>query len=237
MWPFNNKAKEDFAKAQHREQMLKTAQLSASVGNMRNVYATITALQMDGPINDIVAEDVICGMVNTAAHNNLKEGLGLAIWLVNQHRPGEEALRERVTERAFALLDRLKGDDEKLTATGAMMCLVIAARAPAGSAHETKALRLWDETVDALAKTQSGIQFAFAAACNAALGFNDMKTLLRGQAIDKWEKLVLQLAQRDKFAALKETQRVVVNYSDFGKDGRVFRNRAFELMVKVARSP
>jgi len=236
MWPFKNKAKAEFERRQQRDQLLKTAQLSATVGNLRNIYETVTRLQQDGPINDAVEETVICGMVDTVARNNAQEGLGLAIWLINQNRKGEEDLRERVTDRAFTILDQLKQKDEKLSATAAMMCLVIAANAPANSAHEQKALRIWDETVDTLAETNTGIQFAFAAASNAALGFGDKNTPLKGRAMDKWESLVLRLAKRDKMAAMEETKRVFLNYHDFGKDGRKFRNRALEMMVTVART-
>ena len=236
MWPFKNKARDDFERRQRRDEMLKTAQLSAQVGNMRNVYETITRLQQDAPINDVIVEDVVCGMIDTAARTVPKNGLALAIWLINQHRPGEENLRERATDAAFLLLDRIKLADESLTASAAMMCLVIAANASAGSAHEKKALRLWDETVSNLGETDSGIQFAFAAASNAAL-VGEKNTPLKGLALDKWEELVMKLAKRDKAGAFQETNRVIGNYRDFGKDGRAFRKRAIDTMIKVVRLP
>ncbi len=235
MWPFNSKAKADLERRQRRDEILKVAQLSAAVGNMRNVYETIQRLQEDGPINDIVAEDVICGMIDTAAHTNMQNGFGLALWLIHRCQPGEEVLRERAIDTTFILLDRMKLENESLSASAAMMCLVIAANSPIGSAHEKKALKLWDDTVNNLSETNTGIQFAFAAASNAALGFRDKNSPLKNLALDKWEELVMKLAKRDKIAAIKETHRVFTNYADFGTDGRDFRKRAIDMMIKVTR--
>lgn len=236
MWPFKKTAASaEIDKTRTRDQLLKDAQKAARDGDLQKIYMLFVRLQHEKQLADPVVADVASGIVDLVARRDKRDGLNLAIWLVNQNSADAKEMARAVTEKAFLLLDTLQKDDTPLTASAAMMCLVIASTAEAGSEAEKKALQLWDQSVDALSSTHTGMSFAFAAASNAILGFSGKDSPLRGRALDKWEHIVTKLADSDRPAALAETIRVANGYEAFGAEATAFRQKALQTMKKISR--
>ncbi len=233
VWPFSGKkAKSGFEKMQERDQMLKDIQKDARDGNSLGLYSRLNNLVSAGFLEDSVSWQVLGGVVDILAQPQPREGLAVVIWLLP--RAEAEETKRAIADKAFSLIEKTKSTDPQVIATAAMTCLVITTAMPAGSDGEKKARALWHQSVDKLAKTGSGVNFAFAAASNAILS-RESNSPLKAEALKKWEEIVVGLAKENKPAALAEAARVAAGYTNFGMDALPFRQKAIQILYGLPR--
>lgn len=233
VWPFKGKKeKSGFEKMQEQDKLLRVIQLDARSGNSLGLYRDLMTLVDKGFLNDPLSWQVLGGVIDILAEKQPRDGLGLAIWLL-QRAEGADS-RHAIAEKAFSLMGRSTSTDPQTTASAAMTCLVIASAMPVGSDDEKKARALWHKSVEALAKTDSGVSFAFAAASNAILA-REGNAPLKAEALQKWEDIVTELAKRNRKAALEETARVAAGYTNFGMEALPFRQKAIHLMYNLPK--
>lgn len=173
---------------------------------------------------------ILTGAIEAVARRDLLEGLHLSTYALNIMHNHEVA--DALSERALQLIARTDKNDMKHMSSVAMLSGLIIDRAPDNSDTEKRGMKAWHDAADALAAKKEGLQFAFAAASNAALGIAQ-KDRLKREALDFWEKTVTSTMKTDFNAAKEEATRVANQYADFGYDGHVFRKRARDMLQKM----
>ena len=240
MWPisaigdFRKKKKED---AQIRERDKVMARYNQGMDQdkpfWRGAAMCDLCLYADTPGMAAIATDIVN---RVEARYGLKEAMHDAIYLMNCMRNAE--VQSAVAEKTFLLAAKVDRANENEMSGVAMAANLIAFNAPAGSDQRERGIALWREAVGTLSKTRLGVDFAFAAASNAALGCagssDELRHPLRGEAIESWYKNVMELAKIDPDAATEEAKRIADNYNDWGPSAPPFTARAKEALQKFS---
>jgi hypothetical protein len=232
MWPmsalraFREKRERD-AKARERDQMFEALRETVEADNRMARGHVLCELCKHA--DDPLVPMVLTATLDKIAKRDLDDAMGVAIYSMNCMNNAD--LQSTVAEKTFDLAAQVDRKNAKQMAGVAMAANLIAANAEEGSDQQRRAQRLWHEAVDTLSATSSGIQYAFAAASNAALGYRK-EYPLRDEAVNTWAELVTKLAQTDKAAAIEEARRVAGGYDAFGDEARAFRKTASEALKR-----
>jgi hypothetical protein len=241
MWPFSafrdfKKKRERDAQVRERDRLVKAVNDGIDSG-VEGAYSSALCdlcRHADDPEMPGIARNILDRIENK---KDRKSALHTSIYLMNcMHN---EDVLEAVTAKVFQISAGADRNDQLFMASLAMAGNLIAVEGGRYTELEERGARLWRETVDRLAKTPQGIQYAFAAASNAALSHRDRGgrveyPLLRTEAVDTWYKMVTELAKTDAAAAYAEAARVADGYQNFGEEARPFRSKATEALKKLS---
>jgi hypothetical protein len=241
MWPFSayrdfkNKLKRD-ANARERDRLV-TAINNGIDSGVEGAYSSPLCdlcRHADDPTMPGIAKAIVERIEGKKGPN---DALSTSIYLMNCMQNAD--VQSAVAETAFLLAAKFDRSNEREMAGVAMAANLIAFNAPEGSEARERSMALWREAVGTLSKTRLGVDFAFAAASNAALGRMGGKDLphpLRGEAIESWYRNVTDLARIDPAAATQEALRIVDNYQDWGPTAPPFTAKAKEALNKLSFS-
>ena len=243
MWPLSayrdfKKKREQDAKARERSKVIDRLNRSIDEDNIHMQGSAICDLCRFAKDADMPG--IAAGFVDKIeAKQGLKAAIHISIYLMNCMDSKE--VQSAVAEKTFLLTAKVDRADEKEMAGVAMAANLIAFNADEGSDQRERGMALWREAVGTLSKTRLGVDFAFAAASNAALGGLNHRGILphplRGEAIDIWYKNVTELAKIDIAAATEEAKRIAQNYTDdgiWGPTAKPFTAKATEALRKFS---
>ena len=216
-------------KSQQREQLFRRLKEAIPQGDVGSISYAIMNIRQARLLGDPEMPLLLNSAITTVSNKSLSEGLGMAIWALTSL--SDETLVKSTIAKTFNLIARADRNNMRTMASVAMAANTIASTAENGSEDQKRAKREWLAAYDTLAAKSDGLQFAFAAASNAAVGFADMP--LRSVAIDKWEQSVLKLAASSRYSAEREAHRVASGYDDFESGTTAFRNRAASVLGKL----
>lgn len=228
---FSRKSKED-VKKQEREKILQYLKTASADGNEMQVYAQLMNLVSGHHLGATEAPYIINGAIEASARRDWQNGIGMAIYCLNAM--DEPSVKEMLLSKTLSLIGRADRSNLRQMASVAMAAQLVVTRAPAGSDIRKAGMAEWNAAVDILATKKEGLNFAFAAASNAALGRDAPDDLAR-IALDKWEQAVMETARTSKSDAFNEVSRVTRMYYEFGARGGMFRDRAMETIYKIAK--
>lgn len=219
--------------AEQRRKLLADIVAAAKANNTTGLTYGVLSLREDGHMDAPEMPFALNGAVETLAQHDVAGALGIAIWMIQT--VGNPAVREMLSEKTFNLMERVDTSRLNNVATIAAAANVIVSHAPQGSATEKRGMAAWTSAMEKLAARREGLDFAFAAASNAALGTGHAALRDLGRAT--WKKIVEDVAKTDLGAARKEAERVKWGYESFGMEAMPFRLQADETLEKLARQP
>jgi hypothetical protein len=210
-------------KEQERDRLFARLKKAAADGDVGDTSIALLRLRKADLLAEPETSFLIEGAITTLAQKNLDLGFTIAIWSMGFTENKE--LLNSVARKTLGLISRVDRNDMKMMATVAMAAGRVAEVTERGSETHKRGRQEWLAAMDILSARKDGLQFAFAAASNAAVGHSrDMP--LREDAVEKWENIVLRLAKTDREAALAEAFRAAGNYDSFGEGALLFRARA-----------
>ncbi len=227
---FSRKSKDD-VKKQEREKILQYLKSASANGNEIQIFSQLMGLTTGRHLDAPEVPYIVNGTIEAATRRDWQGGIGMAIYCLNMM--DEPGVRDMLLAKTLSIIARADRNNPRQMASVAMAAQLVVTRAPAGSDSRKAGLREWNAAVDILSAKKEGLSFAFAAASNAALGHDSPDDLARN-ALDKWEKAVLETAKTSKSDAFNEVSRVTKMYYEFGARGSLFRNRAMETIYKIA---
>lgn len=227
---FSRKSKDDIKK-QEREQILRVLKSALANGNDMQVFSSLMSLTSGHHLGAAEVPYIVNGAIETTARRDWQGGIGMATYCLNMM--DEPAMRDILVAKTLSLITRADRSNMRQMASVAMAAQLVVSRAGGNTEARKRGMAEWNAAVDILAAKKEGLSFAFAAASNAALGRDAPDDLARN-ALDKWEKAVLETARTNKSAAFNEVSRVTKMYYEFGTRGSSFRDRAMETIYKIA---
>lgn len=227
---FSRKSKDD-VKKQEREKILQYLKSATANGNDIQIFSQQMALSSGHHLDAPDVPYIVNGTIEAATRRDWQSGIGMAIYCLNMMDAPD--LRDMLLTKTLSIIARADRNNPRQMASVAMAAQVVVSRAPAGSNNRKAGMEEWNAAVDRLASKKEGLSFAFAASSNAALGHDSPDDLARN-ALDKWEKAVLETAKTSKREAFNEVSRVTRMYYEFGARGGLFRDRAMETLYKIA---
>jgi len=180
--------------------------------------------------DDPRAAGVAIAAIDAKAGLSLRDAMGTAIYLTNSAR--NPAFKKALIAKSFSLIEKADRADANVMASAAMLSNVIVLASQPGGADEKRGIEQWQAAVASLAalNTPAGIEYAFAAASNGALGSS---TVFRAVALQAWGRMVSELAKTDPAAAVREANRVAYGYQSFGADAMRFRSLAAAIRQQI----
>lgn len=227
---FSRKSKDDLKK-QEREQILRILKSASANGNDIQVFSSFMNLVSGHHLGAAEVPYIVNGVIETTARRDWQGGIGMATYCLNMM--DEPAMRDILVAKTLSLIARADRSNMRQMASVAMAAQLVVTRSSDNPETRKRGMAEWNAAVDILAAKKDGLSFAFAAASNAALGRDSPDDLARN-ALDKWEKAVLETAKTSKSDAFNEVSRVTKMYYEFGARGSLFRNRAMETIYKIA---
>jgi len=227
---FSRKSKDDLKKAE-RESLIALLKSASANGNDMQVFATFMNLTSGHHLGAPDVPYIVNGVIEAAARRDWQIGIGMATYCLNMM--DEPAMREMLVTKTLSLISRADRGNMRQMASVAMAAQLVVTRSGDNAETRKRGMAEWNAAVDILAAKKEGLSFAFAAASNAALGHDSPDDLARN-ALDKWEKAMLETAKTSKSDAFNEVSRVTKMYYEFGARGSLFRNRAMETIYKIA---
>ncbi|HYD18153.1 MAG TPA: hypothetical protein VEF76_06720 [Patescibacteria group bacterium] len=229
---FNRKSAEA-RKKDARDRILRSLGEATRDGNLVAIYSCFMNLTAGKHLDAPEAPFVVSGAIESTARRNFDEGLGMAIYALNTM--SHPQMTPFLVDKTFSLIDRADRANMKQMASVAMAAGLIVQQVVPHALEHKRAIEAWNAAVDTLAANKAGLQYAFAAVSNAALGDGNLAGPLARIGIDKWEKIVTDLAKSDRKGAFNEVARVATGYTNFGPQAYDFQNRAMTVLDKIAR--
>lgn len=227
---FSRKSKDD-VKKQEREKILQYLKSASANGNDMQIYAQLMSLTSGHHLGAPDVPYIVNGTIEAAVRRDWQGGIGMAIYCLNMM--DAPAMREMLLTKTLSIIARADRNNPRQLASVAMAAQLVVSRSGDNADARKRGMAEWNAAVDILSSKKEGLGFAFAASSNAALGHDAPDDLARN-ALDKWEKAVLETAKTSKSDAFNEVSRVTKMYYEFGARGSLFRNRAMETIYKIA---